>query len=303
MDDGFLNVVKPPALTSHDLVQQVRSLAAAKVGHTGTLDPAAAGVMVLTVGAATKLSQYVLDLHKSYRAEVTLGITTDSHDAEGTVTHSAPASGLTVQAIQEALAELTGEIAMVPPAYSAAHIGGKRAYELAREGKAVALQPRPVAVYQLRLVEFRDGDFPQVMVDIDCSKGTYVRSLAAMLGQRLRCGAYLSALVRTAVGQHRLDDAVTLPQLADDGLAAYLISAVEGLTHLPAVTLGQQQVAAARHGNRISGLACDVAEAHSPGAFVRLLVASGELIAVAEAVRDDRGAHLQPRTVLPDRGE
>ncbi len=294
MNDGFLNVVKPPALTSHDVVQKVREMAGTRVGHTGTLDPAAAGVLVLAVGAATRLSQYVLDLHKSYRAEFTLGITTDTHDAEGTVTHSGPVRGLAVPSVRDALVGLTGEVEMIPPAYSAAHVGGRRAYELAREGKAIALQPRKVSIYQMRIVEFHDGDFPQVVVDIDCSKGTYVRSLAAMLGEELGCGAYLSALVRTAVGHHRIEAAVTLPELDSDGIEAHIISPADALAHLPAVTLDDRAIAVARHGNRVS----DCVE-REPGAMVRLLAPSGALIALAECVRDDRGSYLQPRTVLP----
>ncbi len=294
MNDGFLNVVKPPALTSHDVVQKVRKLARTKVGHTGTLDPAAAGVLVLSVGAATRLSQYLLDLQKSYRAEFTLGITTDTHDAEGTVACSRPVRGLAVRSVRDTLAALTGEVEMIPPAYSAAHVGGRRAYELAREGKAIALQPRKVSIYQMRMVEFHDGDFPQVVVDIDCSKGTYVRSLAAILGEELGCGAYLSALVRTAVGHHRIEDAATLPELESDGIEAHLIRPADALAHLPAVTLDDRRIAVVRHGNGIS----DGVE-RQPGAMVRLLAPSGALMALAEYIRDDHGSYLQPRTVLP----
>ncbi len=250
MNDGFLNVVKPPALTSHDVVQKVRKLARTKVGHTGTLDPAAAGVLVLSVGAATRLSQYLLDLQKSYRAEFTLGITTDTHDAEGTVACSRPVRGLAVRSVRDTLAALTGEVEMIPPAYSAAHVGGRRAYELAREGKA--------------------------------------------LGEELGCGAYLSALVRTAVGHHRIEDAATLPELESDGIEAHLIRPADALAHLPAVTLDDRRIAVVRHGNGIS----DGVE-RQPGAMVRLLAPSGALMALAEYIRDDHGSYLQPRTVLP----
>jgi len=295
MNSGFLNLVKPPGLTSHDLVSAVRALCGrAKVGHAGTLDPAAAGVLVLAVGPATRLSQYLQDFTKAYRAVFTFGITTDSADAEGTVTLREPTSTLTPEAVTATLVELTGEITMVPPAYSAVHVQGKRAYELARKGDKTDLPPRTVHVSRLQMLQFTDGDFPCATVDVECSKGTYVRSLAVMAGERLGCGAYLSVLVRTAVGPHRLEAATTMAELARDGLAAHLISPAKALAHLPAILLEQTEVEAVRNGRQIPARPHDI-----PDEMTRLLDPTGHLVAVAEWVNDATGTVLQPRTVLP----
>ena len=305
MTSGFLNVLKPPGLTSHDVVSDVRKLCGdAKVGHVGTLDPAAAGVLLVAVGPATRLAQYLETLAKSYRAVFTFGITTDSADAEGTVTRRKSASGVTEEAVTAALAELTGEISMVPPAYSAVHVGGRRAYELARKGHEVVVPARTVHVSRLQMLrftgadctgaDFTDGEFPEAVVDVECSKGTYVRSLAVMAGERLGCGAYLSGLVRTAVGPHRLEAAATIAELAGDGVAAHLISPSEALAHLPAVSLEEAEVEAVRHGRHIPGRGRGIA-----GEMTRLVDATGHLIAVAECVDDAADTVLRPRTVLP----
>jgi len=295
MTSGFLNVLKPPGLTSHDVVLDVRKLCGGtKVGHTGTLDPAAAGVLLVAIGPGTRLSQYLETLAKSYRAVFTFGITTDSADAEGTVTRREPATAVTEEAVTAALAELTGEISMVPPAYSAVHVGGRRAYELARKGHEVVVPARTVHVSQLELIEFAGGEFPHAVVDIECSKGTYVRSLAAMTGERLGCGAYLSGLVRTAIGPHRIEAAATIAELARDGVLAHLISPSEALAHLPAVSLENAEVKGVRHGRQIPARGRGVM-----GEMTRLVDARGHLVAVAECVDDAADSVLQPRTVLP----
>ncbi len=296
MTSGFLNVLKPPGLTSHDVVSDVRKLCGgAKAGHAGTLDPAAAGVLLVAVGPATRLSQYVETLTKSYRAVFTFGITTDSADAEGVVTRREPAAAVTAEAVTAVLAELTGEISIVPPAYSAVHIDGKRAYELARKGHEVVVAARTVRVSQLELIEFSEGEFPDAVVDVECSKGTYVRSLAVMAGEQLGCGAYLSGLVRTAVGPHRLEAAATIAELARDGVAAHLMSPSEALAHLPAVSLEDAEVAAVRHGRQIPACGRNIT-----ARITRLVDATGRLVAVAEYVNDAADAALRPRTVLPE---
>lgn len=295
MTSGFLNVLKSPGLTSHDVVSDVRKLCGgAKVGHVGTLDPAAAGVLLVAVGPATRLAQYLETLAKSYRAVFTFGITTDSADAEGTVTRREPAATVTEEAVTAALAELTGEISMVPPAHSAVHVGGRRAYELARKGHEVVVPARTVHVSRLQMLSFTDGEFPEAVVDVECSKGTYVRSLAVMAGERLGCGAYLSGLVRTAVGPHCIEAAATIAELAGDGVAAHLVSPSEALARLPAVSLEEAEVEAVGHGRPIPGRGRGIA-----GEMTRLVDATGHLVAVAECVDDAADTVLQPRTVLP----
>jgi tRNA pseudouridine55 synthase len=294
MPDGFLNILKPPGMTSHDLVQRVRRLVREKAGHTGTLDPAAAGVLVISLGRATRLSQYVQQLSKSYRAEFTVGITTDTGDAEGTVTDIVLPETLSQDRVQRALDHLVGELTMSPPSYSAARVQGRRAYELAREGHHVRPKARIVQVFGMKLVTFEDGVIPRIVVDVDCSTGTYVRVLAEMLGRQLDAAAYLSVLVRTAVGEFQIVDAITLTELAHDGVENHLLNPSEGLAHMPAVVVDERHLQAVQHGNRIVS-----SKQYSVGTTVRLIDLTGQLIAVGTCLKENDAIEIQPRTVLP----
>ncbi|MGE5530865.1 MAG: tRNA pseudouridine(55) synthase TruB [Bacteroidota bacterium] len=253
--NGFVNLLKPPGMTSHDVVQVVRkTLQTRSVGHTGTLDPAAAGVLVLTVGQATRLGEYLLESDKSYRAEITLGISTDSGDAEGVITGCASATDVSEDRVRTALAELTGTISMRPPAHSAVSVGGKRLYKLAHAGKQVEAPERTVTIREMKLLEFHPADHEptaRALVDVTCSKGTYIRSLAQMLGDKLGCGAYLSMLLRTEVGAYTIATAVTLEELAQDP-AQHLTTAREALPHLPQPTVGDQECEALKQGQAVN---------------------------------------------------
>ncbi len=293
---GFLNVLKPRGLSSHDVVQRVRRISNARVGHTGTLDPAATGVLILAVGPATRLCQYILDHDKTYRAEFTFGVTTDTLDAEGTVTDQLPCSHITEHDVQNALAQLVGEIQMVPPAHSAVHINGRRAYELAREGIAVDVPVRTVTIHHIQLIDFQPGLQPVADIDVHCSTGTYIRSLAAMVGDILECPAYMSALTRTTVGEHSINRAITLDDLARDGVGPYLISPAAALSALPHQTVTDNEAAMLRAGQRIPPRAC-----YTIGQLIRLLTAEGQLVAVGEYRTDADDAYIQPRRVLPPR--
>jgi len=294
---GFLNVLKPPGMTSHDVVQVVRRMLRTKaVGHTGTLDPAAAGVLVLAIGPATRLAEFVAAGEKGYRAEITLGVTTDSLDVEGQITARQSAAGVTEAAVREALAALTGTIQMRPPAHSAISVGGRRLYELARAGEAVEAPLRQVTVHELRLLEFtgaraRAGEAATVLVDVACSKGTYIRSLAGMLGERLGCGAHLSMLLRTRVGDHTLAQAVTFEELAVDP-AAHLIAIATALPHVPQVRVSAATAQALRQGRTMP------APGEPPVGRVLVLDETGEVICLAE-VAQERELILQPRKVFP----
>lgn len=286
--NGFLNLLKPPGLTSHDVVAQVRrTLQTRAVGHTGTLDPAAAGVLVLTIGEYTRLGQYLLEGDKSYRAEFTLGLSTDSADAEGTILTTASAAAVTTAQVQAALADLTGTITMRPPAHSAVRVDGKRLYKLARAGQEVQAPERTVTVSILRLLQFTPGICARVLVDVTCSKGTYIRSLAQMLGEALGCGGYLSLLIRTRVGVHSLADSITLEALAQDP-AQSLQSARAALPHLPEAHVEHPAEAALRHGQAVS-LKSDL-----PAGPVLVYNVQDLLICLAEAT----GNSLQPRKVF-----
>jgi tRNA pseudouridine55 synthase len=217
--DGLVIVDKPGGLTSHDVVARIRRLAGTRrVGHAGTLDPMATGVLVVGVEKATRLLGYLTLTEKQYDATIRLGQSTSTDDAEGELTKTAPATGLTPETINKAIAELTGEIQQVPPAVSAIKVDGQRAYKLTRAGSAPELKPRPVTVYEFTVTAIRPvghGDLLDVDATVRCSSGTYIRALARDLGDKLGTGGHLTALRRTRVGGYGLDTAKTLDQLAE----------------------------------------------------------------------------------------
>ncbi len=295
---GGLLVIKPPGMTSHDVVAYVRELWGVKVGHTGTLDPAAAGLLVLCIGSATRLAQYLVDCDKVYRAEITLGLGTTTADAEGELTTCQDAGHVTGEQVGEALAALTGSLEIVVPAYSAVSRGGDRLYKRARRGEAIDLPARPVEIYRWELVEFAGGKYPVVLTEVECSKGTYVRSLAEVLGEQLGTGAYLSFLVRTQVGAHRLEEARTLEELArTTGRPArqdLLITPVEMLAHLPRVIVDAVTAQWLSYGN-----AQTVPQGAGQAGLVAVVTEDGALLCIAEATRLEQGQwQLQPRTVF-----
>ena len=214
--DGLVIVDKPGGLTSHDVVARIRRLAGTRrVGHAGTLDPMATGVLVVGVEKATRLLGHLTLTEKQYDATIRLGQSTSTDDAEGEITGTAPATGLTPETINKAIAELTGEIQQVPPAVSAIKVDGQRAYKLTRAGAAPELKPRPVTVYEFTVTDVRPaGDLLDVDATVRCSSGTYIRALARDLGSSLGTGGHLTALRRTRVGGYGLDTAKTLDQLA-----------------------------------------------------------------------------------------
>jgi tRNA pseudouridine55 synthase len=200
---GVLVVDKPIGITSHDVVQIVRRGTRIKrAGHTGTLDPRASGVLVILLGPAVRLSEYVSAEDKRYQAVIQLGKKTDTYDEEGTITSTSPVE-ISTEKFEEALKGFIGEIEQVPPPYSAVKVNGRKAYEMARKGEEVELEPRIIHVHDLELLEW---DPPQALVDVHCSSGTYVRSLANDLGEVLGCGAMLAGLRRTKSGKFTLKD-------------------------------------------------------------------------------------------------
>ena len=216
-ESGLVVVDKPAGLTSHDVVARVRRLAGTrKVGHAGTLDPMATGVLVVGVERATRLLGHLMLTEKAYDATVRLGVSTTTDDAEGEVVSTAPAGELTEDAVRAVLGEFVGDLLQVPTAVSAIKVDGKRAYQRVRDGEQVELQPRPVTVHELVVHDVRRTD---AVIDVDvslrCSSGTYVRAIARDAGARLGVGGHLAALRRTAVGPYGLDAAHTLDQLAD----------------------------------------------------------------------------------------
>ncbi len=237
--DCFFNVYKPKGPTSHDVVARLRRAGKVRrIGHAGTLDPLAEGVLVIAAGRATRLIEYLVDADKAYAAEVTFGVETDTYDAEGRVTAQRPAAHLTEAVVRQALETFRGSILQRPPSFSAVSVGGQRLYALARRGAPVVIPPRAVTISRLELVAWRP---PLADLHVECSKGTYIRSLAHDLGQALGCGAHLSALVRLRVGRFASQEATPLAELEErlrDGLwQAVSYPAEAAVAHLVTVRL------------------------------------------------------------------
>jgi tRNA pseudouridine55 synthase len=257
--DGILVVAKPAGPTSHDVVALVRRLAATKrVGHGGTLDPFASGVLPLFLGHATRVVEYHLGDRKAYRATICFGASSTTDDLEGELTPSS-GPGPRREAVEAAVAALTGPISQRPPAYSAIKVRGRRAYAMARAGETVELAARQVTIHSLDLTSWDDADpeRPIAVLDVTCSAGTYVRALARDLGESLGTAAYLGALTRTASGPFTLDGATPLDAIRDaaagspSGLAGHLLAIDTGLDTFPVVPLTPDEVAAVAKGQFI----------------------------------------------------
>ena len=228
---GLLNMNKPAGITSRRVVDQVAKLVRPeKAGHAGTLDPLATGVLVVCVGKATRLIELIQQQAKSYRAQFLLGRHSDTDDVTGNVTEIAVRSEITHDQIAAALPAFCGRIQQIPPIFSAVHVAGSRAYDLARKGQEVALSPREVDVYRLDLVWFA---YPEIELDIDCGSGTYVRSIGRDLGRVLGCGAVMSALVRTRIGPYRIEDSVSPEDLTSETIDQLLLSPATAVEALP----------------------------------------------------------------------
>jgi tRNA pseudouridine55 synthase len=235
MISGLFNLNKPQGMTSRWTVDQVQRLVRpAKAGHAGTLDPLATGVLVVAVGQATRLVEYVQQLPKQYRADFLLGRTSTTEDVDGEVSELLDPPIPSRSEIQHAAEKFLGKIMQRPPAFSALKVAGKRAYALARRGHEVELQPRPVRVHRLEIIEI---DYPRLMLEIECSSGTYVRSLGRDLAESLGTGAIMSALERTAIGSFHIQDAIDVQSLSRDNIADHLLPPRSAVEHLPPINL------------------------------------------------------------------
>jgi tRNA pseudouridine55 synthase len=250
-------VDKPGGMTSHDVVARVRRLAGTKkVGHAGTLDPMATGVLVIGVEKATRLLGYLTLTEKEYAATIRLGQSTSTDDAEGEVTGGAPATDVPAETLAKAIAGLTGDIQQVPPAVSAIKVDGQRAYRLTRAGAAPELKARPVTVYEFTVNgTHRDGEMLDVDATVRCSSGTYIRALARDLGAALGTGGHLTGLRRTRVGGYRIEDARTLEQLA--GRFELLPLAQAAAAAFPSRTLTADEARRLAHGGRLGPSGAD----------------------------------------------
>lgn len=277
--DGILNIDKPRGMTSFAVVAAVRRLSSERrVGHSGTLDPEATGVLPVFCGRATRVIEFLADTTKTYRAGIELGVATDSYDAAGRVVARGDASRIRREDLAAALEPFRGLIEQTPPMFSAVKHQGQPLYRLARAGITVERRRREVEVSRLELIDWRP---PLATVEIDCSKGTYIRALANDLGEALGCGAMLSSLVRLRCGQFALEDAAPFDGLAlafeEDGWQALLRSADSVLGHWPAVQVGEELAAAVRNGQLV-----DVGQpiGEATGGYCRAYAADGSLLAV-----------------------
>lgn len=287
---GVLVIDKPVGLTSHDVVQIIRrGTGIRRAGHTGTLDPRASGVLVVLIGPAVRLSEFVSASDKRYQATIRLGSSTETYDAE-----TPPSEEMPVNVSEEQFSDLlkgyVGQIEQVPPPYSAVKVDGEKAYDKARRGEEVELEPRLIDVYGLELLEWVP---PEVVIDVHCSSGTYVRSLAHDLGEALGIGAHLVGLRRTMSGQFTLRHSVSLRRLReafDSGTwAQFLIPAAEALADWHTITLDAELLEQVRHGHRFP------AEEGRTG-WARAISEQGDLVALIEVIEETQ--EWQPRKVF-----
>ncbi len=284
--DGCLVIDKPAGWTSHDVVARVRRLLGTRrVGHAGTLDPDATGVLVIGVGRATRLLRFVTLLRKTYIGEVALGVATSTLDASGEVTERADMTRVSPEEVRMAALSLTGRLSQVPPMVSAVKIGGRRLHELAREGVEVERPPRPVEVFRFDVFDTGTPLLYQILVE--CSSGTYVRVLASDLGSRLGGVAHLRALRRVAVGSFRDTEALSL----DDVCASKVLPCLELVRDMPSAEIVGDDLHAVMHGRAVGRAPLDLA---GDGPFA-LVGPNGELVAVAETRGADK---LRPAVVL-----
>jgi tRNA pseudouridine55 synthase len=287
---GLLVLDKPGGLTSRAVVDQVQRWfpRGTRVGHTGTLDPLATGVLVVCVGVATRLTEYVQDMDKVYGASLLLGARSDTDDADGTVTPAAVDQPPDRDAVLRSVQEFIGKIDQLPPAYSAARVSGRRAYDLARRGAEVALRPRRVRIYGIDVLAY---DYPRLELEVRCGKGTYIRSLARDLGERLGCGALVRTLRRTRVGPFTAADALSVD--TDPATArSRLLPPAAAVAQLPRVTLAGDAAARLRQGQAVPIGDAALGDASQCAVFTQ----DGVLVAVAHV--DAEKGLLRPAKVM-----
>jgi len=290
--DGIFNINKPTGMTSHDVVAIIRKhLKQKRVGHAGTLDPLASGVLPICVGQATRVAEYLSESGKAYQADINFGTATDTYDAEGTITATASTADLTLNMIQETLEQFRGPQMQNPPLYSAIKIQGQPAYKRARAGEVIVLEPRPIVIHLLEILEWIP---PRLTLAIECSKGTYIRSLAHDLGMQLGCCAYLEALVRTRSGPFTLSDSITLEQFADavetNSIQHYSFPLDKALEQYPAMKLDVETAERIKHGNIFNNPV-----ANNSG-LARVYDTNGAFIAIAEWNEEQQA--WQPKKVF-----
>lgn len=282
MIHGIINVYKEKGFTSHDVVAKLRGIVGQKkIGHTGTLDPDATGVLPVCLGKATKLCDLLTDKNKTYEAVLLLGKTTDTQDITGEVLEEKSTEALTEEKVREAIEGFIGDYEQIPPMYSALKVNGKKLYELAREGKVVERKARPVKILDIQILEI---DLPKVRMEVSCSKGTYIRTLCHDIGEKLGCGGCMESLIRTRVSTFRIEDAKTLDEietLKQEGKLAELLVPIDAMfPFYPKITVKDDWKAFAKNGNPLDLKMLKEACGQDEETQVRLYDESGKFIAI-----------------------
>jgi tRNA pseudouridine55 synthase len=278
--NGILNLNKPAGISSRQAIDHVKRLVRpTKVGHAGTLDPLASGVLVVCIGQTTRLVQFIQQMPKRYRAEFLLGRTSPTEDIEGEITVLANPPIAAIAQLNLACQRFTGNIEQRPPAFSALKVAGRRAYAIARRGQEVQLAPRPVTIHELAVVDYH---YPHLLLDIRCSAGTYVRSLGRDLAESLGTGAVMSALVRTEVGSFHLDRAIDLQDLTPSTLRERIVPPELALMGLPRMVLNEHEIQELRYGRSVSS-------ARQPGLLAEARVVAVDIDGNVLAILERRG--------------
>jgi tRNA pseudouridine55 synthase len=293
---GLLNLNKPEGMTSRDAVNRAQKLIRpVKVGHAGTLDPFATGVLVLCLGKATRLIQYIQDRPKTYLGTFELGTVSTTCDREGELTETGKSGPLSAKDMTESLPQFLGNIEQVPPRFSAVHVNGKRAYDLARQDQDFQLDARTVFIESLELT---DWSFPRFSLKIVCGSGTYIRSLGRDLGESLGCGAYMTDLTRTAIGEFQLDHALSVEQLTNELIEEHLVPPGEAVRHLPRAITKTSQYTDILNGKQFVPLlrpeSISLTEDSGP---IAVYDESDQLVCLAEPIAESD--LLKPRHVFP----
>lgn len=289
--NGLILLKKPKGMTSHDVVKRLRRfLPGEKIGHAGTLDPAACGLLLVCVGKVTKLTPFLQELDKVYRGKIIFGIVTSTCDEEGEVIEEKDASSLTRQEVGNIFKKFTGKILQVPPPHSALHFKGERLYNLARKGVEVEVSPREVRIYELKLLEFIPGTHPEAKFELRCSKGTYVRSLCRDVGRESGYGGYQGSLCRTKVGPFSIEEAKELEEveklIKEGKLQGILIPPAQALPHFPRVVVKEGVENFVKWGRPLyNSHFSDIPHSIEKGDRVRICSEDGRLLAVGVALQ------------------
>ncbi|MBR8830468.1 MAG: tRNA pseudouridine synthase B [Chroococcopsis gigantea SAG 12.99] len=289
---GFLNLDKPPGWTSHDCVAKVRSILKTKrVGHGGTLDPMATGVLPIAVGQATRLLPYLPE-NKAYRASIKFGVTTTTDDVEGEIITSSPCHDLRLEEVAPYLQHFLGKIEQIPPMYSAIQVNGQRLYKLARQSQTIDVPSREVEIYRIQVLGWQEGEFPLLEVSIACGSGTYIRSIARDLGKMLHRGATLASLSRTSSCGMELDGSVTLDRLSEAKNSA-LIPPSAVLAYLKSLILSDQEVKKWLQGQKLS-----LSSGETPDSFVGVYSEAEQFLGIGTVQINEDSYELRPKVVL-----